>query len=247
MRKMIPTLALFAVAVSAGPHPSIGATWQSASLGNAVISVDSMTPDMRAAYLQSIRTELHAHGYDTAPSGKAGREELGAAIRHYQRDAGLTVDGMASKELLDHLMFALPKVYAGRRQQRRATAPNTVPNTIPNIIARRAEPIAPRIRSNGGLMPGFAGLPREPVIARKLPPPSKALTEPPPRTGGSGVVTQLQQHLKSLGYYRGKIDGVFDDEFATAVRKYQKDKKLPVSGVIDGPLLNAILPRTSLE
>lgn len=235
------TLALFAIAMSAGPHPSIGATWQSASLGNAVISVDSMAPDMRAAYLQSIRIELHAHGYTTPRLGKAGRKELAAAIRHYQRDAGLTVDGMASKELLDHLMFALPKIYAGRRQRRQEAAPDTVPN----IVARRTEPIAPRVRSNGGLMPGFAGLPREPVIARTLPPPSESFIQAPPRTGGSGVVTQLQQHLKSLGYYRGKIDGVFDDEFATAVRKYQKDEKLPVTGVIDGPLLNAILPRTN--
>lgn len=236
MRKMTLTLALFALVASAGSHPSTGATWQSASVANSAIPVDRMPPDMRAAYLQSIRTELRAHGYTPARSGNANRKDLAAAIRHYQRDAGLTVDGMATKELLDHLMFALPKTYAGRGQRRRATAPK--------IATRRARPAAPRIRSNGGLMPGFKGLPREPVTARKLPSPSKTPTQPTQRTGGSGVVTQLQQHLASLGYYRGKIDGVVDEEFATAVRKYQKDKKLPVTGVIDGPLLNAILPPT---
>jgi peptidoglycan hydrolase-like protein with peptidoglycan-binding domain len=35
-----------------------------------------------------------------------------AAIRRYQRDAGLPVDGVASRELLDHLKFVLPKTYA---------------------------------------------------------------------------------------------------------------------------------------
>jgi peptidoglycan hydrolase-like protein with peptidoglycan-binding domain len=231
------SLVLFALAASAGSHPSSGAPWQSASLGNAVISVDRMAPDMRDAYLRSIRTELQAHGYSAAQSGKIGRAALAGAIRHYQRDAGLPVDGMASKELLDHLMFALPKIYAGRRPQHLETAPE--------VVARRTEPVRPRARSNGGLMPGFKGLPREPVIARTLPSPSKPLSQPSPRTGGSGVVTQLQRHLASRGYYHGKIDGVFDDEFAVAVRKYQKDKKLPVTGVIDGPLLNEILPHTT--
>lgn len=237
---MMPTLALFALVASAGSPPTIGATWQSASVANSAISVDRMPPDMRAAYLQSIRTELRAHGYNPTRSGTAGRKNLAAAIRHYQRDAGLTVDGTATKELLDHLMFALPKIYAGRGRLPREAAPKSGPN----IAVRRTGPIAPRVRSNGGLMPGFKGLPREPVIARKLPSPAKPPAPSPRRAGGSGVVTQLQQHLAALGYYQGKINGIVDENFATAVRKYQKDKNLPVTGVIDGPLLNAILPRT---
>jgi len=240
VRKMTLSLALFAFVASAGSHPSSGATWQSASVANSAISVDRMPPDMRAAYLQSIRTELRAHGYTPTRSGNTSRKDLTAAIRHYQRDAGLTIDGMATKELLDHLMFALPKIYAVRGRLPRESAPKT----DPNIAVRRTGSVAPRVRSNGGLMPGFKGLPREPVIARKLPSPAKPPTQSPLRAGGSGVVTQLQQHLAALGYYHGKIDGVVDENFATAVRQYQKDKKLPVTGVIDGPLLNAILPRT---
>ncbi len=237
MRNFSLSLVLFALAASVGSDPSGAATWQSASLGNAVIPVDRMAPDMRAAYLQSIRTELQAHGYTPAASGTAGREALAAAIGRYQRDAGLPVDGIASKELLDHLMFALPKVYAGKPPHRSKAAPKRV--------TRRAAPVGPRLQSNGGLMPGFRGLPREPVIARALPAPAKPRAQPTPRVGGSGVVTQLQRHLASRGYYQGKIDGAFDDDVAAAVRKFQKDEKLPVTGVIDGPLLNAILPQTT--
>ena len=236
MRNTRIPLALITLLASAGLYPSDAATAQSASRGATVISVDRMAPDMRAAYLKSIRAELRAHGYGAAASGNIGRKDLGDAIRRYQRDAGLTVDGMASKELLDHLMFALPKVYAGHRRHRAGTPPE--------IAALPAEPAAPRARSNGGLMPGFEGLPRDPVIARTLPSPAKPQARPPQRAGGSGVVTQLQRHLAARGYYRGKIDGVFDDEFGAAVRKYQRDNNLPVTGVIDSALLNAILPQT---
>ena len=74
MRNFSLSLVLFALAASVGSDPSGAATWQSASLGNAVIPVDRMAPDMRAAYLQSIRTELQAHGYTPAASGTAGRD-----------------------------------------------------------------------------------------------------------------------------------------------------------------------------
>ena len=40
-----------------------------------------------------------------------GKKSEGA-IRQYQRDAGLPVNGIPTKELLDHLKFSIPKVYA---------------------------------------------------------------------------------------------------------------------------------------
>ncbi len=73
----------------------------------------AQAPDqMEAAYLRGIQKELHAHGYDAGPvDGRAGPRTR-SAIRAYQIDAGLEENGEASKRLLDHLKFALPKVYA---------------------------------------------------------------------------------------------------------------------------------------
>ena len=74
--------------------------------------VDEMPPQMRQAYIVGIQEELLAHGYHVGPiDGVIGKKTKGA-IRQYQRDAALHVDGVATKELLDHLKFALPKVYA---------------------------------------------------------------------------------------------------------------------------------------
>ena len=56
--------------------------------------------------------ELIAHGYTPGPvDGRPGRRTA-AAIRAYQRDAGLAVTGVPTRELLDHLKFVLPKVNA---------------------------------------------------------------------------------------------------------------------------------------
>lgn len=78
----------------------------------AATSVDEMTPEMRKAYIRGIQEELVAHRYDPGPADGVLGPMTRKAIRKYQREAGLSVDGVASKELLDHLKFAQPKVYA---------------------------------------------------------------------------------------------------------------------------------------
>jgi peptidoglycan hydrolase-like protein with peptidoglycan-binding domain len=83
---------------------------------SAVIQVaaglETLPPQMRLAYARGIQKELLAHGYAAGVVDGVIGSRTRAAIRDYQRDAGLAVDGAASKELLDHLKFASPKVNA---------------------------------------------------------------------------------------------------------------------------------------
>ena len=83
-----------------------------AGLVFAVTSVDDMNPEMRRAYIRGIQEELAAHRYEPGPVDGLLGPMTRLAIRHYQRDAGLPVTGVASKELLDHLKFVQPKVTA---------------------------------------------------------------------------------------------------------------------------------------
>ena len=74
--------------------------------------VEDMAPAHRQAFIIAIQEELAVHGYHVGPmDGSLGSKTKGA-IRRYQHDAGLPVDGVATKELLDHLKFATPKVFA---------------------------------------------------------------------------------------------------------------------------------------
>ena len=67
---------------------------------------------MQAAYVRGVQKELLAHGYNAGPVDGVAGPRTRDAVRAYQQDAGLTVYGKADKRLLDHLKFALPKVYA---------------------------------------------------------------------------------------------------------------------------------------
>lgn len=75
-------------------------------------STNEMAPETGAAYLRGIQKALHDHGYDPGPVDGSMGPMTAQAIRDYQHDAGLPVDGVATKALLDHLSFAMPRVTA---------------------------------------------------------------------------------------------------------------------------------------
>jgi peptidoglycan hydrolase-like protein with peptidoglycan-binding domain len=105
------------------------------------------------AYVAGTQEELNVHGYDAgAPDGVlAAKTE--AAIRQYQRDAGLPVDGCVTKALLDHMKFVLPKV----ERPRRANAKPIVVE-IQTLLTRRGYYLGP--------VDGVAGLRTQAAIAR---------------------------------------------------------------------------------
>lgn len=75
-------------------------------------SVDQMPEQMERAYVIGLQEELAAHGYKPGKVDGVLGSRTKQAIRQYQKDAGLQVNGVASKELLDHMKFTLPKVNA---------------------------------------------------------------------------------------------------------------------------------------
>lgn len=51
--------------------------------------------------------------------------------------------------------------------------------------------------------------------------------------GSRGVLVQIvQQQLKAQGYYKGKIDGIFDHQMEKAVKQFQIDNHLAATGGI---------------
>lgn len=55
-----------------------------------------------------------------------------------------------------------------------------------------------------------------------------------------GLATAVQTGLARRGYYHGPIDGVVGSESREAIRAFQKAQGLPVTGLIDPPLLKAL-------
>jgi peptidoglycan hydrolase-like protein with peptidoglycan-binding domain len=60
-------------------------------------------------------------------------------------------------------------------------------------------------------------------------------------TSRSGEATSVvQSALSKRGYYRGPIDGVIGAGSRRAIRAFQSDQGLPVTGLIDRKLLTAL-------
>jgi hypothetical protein len=55
------------------------------------------------------------------------------------------------------------------------------------------------------------------------------------------VIRQLQQQLRKLGLYKGKVDGIYSDDVRKAVLAYQKREKLSPSGLPDASTLMRLL------
>ncbi len=106
-----------------------------AGLGQLVASpVEKMPPEMARAYLRGIQEALTARGYRPGAADGTVGSRTRAAIRAYERDAGLPVSGEATAELLDHLKFARRKAAARR------DPPSLVPAVQRALVARGYEP-----------------------------------------------------------------------------------------------------------
>jgi peptidoglycan hydrolase-like protein with peptidoglycan-binding domain len=57
----------------------------------------------------------------------------------------------------------------------------------------------------------------------------------------------MQAELARFGYYNGPIDGVPRPETTNAIRSFQADEGLPVTGQVDPSLISALLSRSNAK
>jgi len=70
--------------------------------------------------------------------------------------------------------------------------------------------------------------------------PSVGAPPPPHHHPGESIQVAVQRRLAHLGYYHGAIDGDIGPHSHRAIRRYQADHGLPVTGDIDRPLLRSL-------
>lgn len=70
--------------------------------------------------------------------------------------------------------------------------------------------------------------------------PRPIYVERPVYVAPSSVEVSVQRALAKRGYYGGPIDGDIGPGSRAAIRAYQVDRALPVTGRIDGPLLKSL-------
>ncbi len=98
------------------------------ALAQETISPSGIAPETFRAYVAGIQRALAEHGFFSGTADGTPGAATTRAISAYQAKAGLPVDGLASKSLLDHITFSQPPI--------RATAPAAASYSTP------AQPVA---------------------------------------------------------------------------------------------------------
>ncbi|MCC7275192.1 MAG: peptidoglycan-binding protein [Alphaproteobacteria bacterium] len=187
------------------------------------------------ALVERIQDELEERGYRPGPDDGVLDQQTGAAIREYQRDAGLPIDGEATPSLLDHMLYATPRVTARMQPPSYVPPPSYAPPSYqqeppayPNPSLQAPSGPAPTYTPRPGPAPGY--------VAPAYPPPGSAYAPPPVRSGDPDVAW-VQQALRARGYDGGPPDGIFGVRTRAAIEAFQRANNLPVDGAISPALI----------
>ncbi len=118
--------------------------------------------------LVDLQWQLALHGYDPGPADGVAGQRTAAAIRGYQADAGLPVDGVPDRALLDHLQYTVPAVRntaapasaAARQPAVRAVVPGPLDSLSPGLKRSYVVGIQRELKARGfdpGPIDGVAG------------------------------------------------------------------------------------------
>jgi peptidoglycan hydrolase-like protein with peptidoglycan-binding domain len=174
---------------------------------------------MTKQQLADLQWQLAVHGYDPGASDGSVGPRTQEAIQQYQADAGLPVDGQPSPSLLEHLQYNDPPVLNRNKAQAQGQPTYGAPSDQSDNTDNGPS------YDNGG---GYA-----------QPEPS----QPAPVVGAAPSLMQIytvtvQQELARRGYNPGRIDGVLGAQTQAAIRDFQDDNGLPITGEVSLELVN---------
>jgi peptidoglycan hydrolase-like protein with peptidoglycan-binding domain len=184
-------------------------------------------------------------------------EQTVQAVSRFQSAAGLEADGITGMDTWNRLFPPTPKISAPATSANLAqTTPAPAAPELPPASAPVVQTTAPIVDTTSP-SPLPATRPASPQPTKSpstggtatVSPAAKPLTQsgataetnaqvslPTLRKGMRGpAVTHLQERLRSLGVFKGAIDGVFGVETETAVKAAQRNRSLSPDGVV-GPI-----------
>lgn len=225
---------------------------------------------LKAAYdytVERIQSGLNALGYDAGPEDGLIGGRTRSAIAAYQRDQGLPVTGEPSQRLSGHIRS---RIAAGAEEPRRFGQFNRGAETAPARTAQadgqgldrdqtltlqsRLRRLGYDVRLTGQIDSATTDAIRDYERSQNLlvtGRPSEQLLDHMERTVASRglqeqgtasaqTVSRVQQALNERGYSAGPPDGVMGPGTRSAIRTYQADAGLPVTGSITVSLLERL-------
>lgn len=168
------------------------------------------------------------------PQGASPPDDEDALVQRFAQDHGFTLAQHRS-----HSSHGSHSSHRSGSSGRVRTPPRTAPPPrVPRVTPTPRPAPAPRTRNQNSTPPSSI-LPSSPAIA----PREEAIA--PTRSELQRIVLLVQIGLASYGYYEGELDGIMGPMTRDALRRFQQDYGLTVTGTITPEVLDAFKIPTS--
>ena len=200
--------------------------------------VPQTAPTVGSATISEAQTELRQRGYTiTAITGTANAETA-AAVRAYQADARLPITGDINSDLMQQLRTARADsgaIYRAQVKQVQAALNVAGYSAGPadGALGPKSRAAISRYQSDNNL--GATGEVNGELLA-SLGIASEGQT--PVKVAGAEVIRATKKELQAHGYASGDLSGTMDSTTSAAIRAYQSDAGLEVTGEATDALLD---------
>ena len=200
-----------------------------------------------ATLVSEVQGELRLRGYDV-PSVTGTLDAVTvAAIKRYQADASLAVDGKVSDTLLTQLRSGRTDPGVDYRAQVKS---------VQQALNTKGYDAGP---ADGALGPRSRGAIRAYQIANNLPVTGAVdavlmqslgvatASTPTAASTGTALNSSIETALVKHGYAAGRIDGVLDEQARSAIAQFQKDSGMAVTGQASQTLLDTLASSSKMN
>ena len=237
------------LAISLGNLPAVASEASSVSreVAQATPSIVVNRPILkigsRGAEVSELQAALKLLGYFTGTVDGIYGESTAIAVSRFQQSSGLTADGITGSATWARL-FPSPST-AQMPPPTSSTSPASgfpVPASLPTTRPASVFPVPsslPSTMSGSDRNSPFTTPQNSPSTVN---PQSTAVALPILREGMRGsAVAQLQERLRTLGFFRGTADGIFGTATQSAVKAAQQNFNLEPDGIVGAATWSALL------
>jgi peptidoglycan hydrolase-like protein with peptidoglycan-binding domain len=237
------------LAISLGNLPAVASEASSVSreVAQATPSIVVNRPILkigsRGAEVSELQAALKLLGYFTGTVDGIYGESTAIAVSRFQQSSGLTADGITGSATWARL-FPSPST-AQMPPPTSSTSPASgfpVPSSLPTTRPASGFPVPsslPSTMSGSDRNSPFTTPQNSPPTVN---PQSTAVALPILREGMRGsAVAQLQERLRTLGFFRGTADGIFGTATQSAVKAAQQNFNLEPDGIVGAATWSALL------
>ena len=237
------------LAISLGNLPAVASEASSVSreVAQATPSIVVNRPILkigsRGAEVSELQAALKLLGYFTGTVDGIYGESTAIAVSRFQQSSGLTADGITGSATWARL-FPSPST-AQMPPPTSSTSPASgfpVPASLPTTSPASGFPVPsslPSTMSGSDRNSPFTTPQNSPSTVN---PQSTAVALPILREGMRGsAVAQLQERLRTLGFFRGTADGIFGTATLAAVKAAQQNFNLEPDGIVGAATWSALM------